>query len=87
MNFNFRIFQNTSRHLKFNPIKRRHSHQISQNVVIALRDIDAGEELLGNYITYSKTYDEDGWKEMVQDLIRQCSGGEGLVTSIEKDDQ
>ena len=67
----------------YNPIEKRHFHQLSQNTMVTRRNVTAGEELFGNYLVYTKYYDEVEWRELVKDLEQQCNGGTGLVVNIE----
>lgn len=67
---------------KFSPVIDRHLGYL-QNVVEALDDIPAGDEILDNYLAF--TSDEADWAHDVKQLREQCSGGAaGDVTSYER---
>lgn len=65
----------------FNPVIDRHLFFSGDTTI---RDIDAGEEVLDNYLAFIGS--DKCWEEDVMDLRQQCSGQttEGSVTDYEK---
>lgn len=69
---------------KYNPYKLRHIHHISSSYEIALRNIQAGEELLTDYLEFQEG--QDWWPE-VQELKQLCNGEiVGFITKKESSD-
>lgn len=68
----------------FNIYKDRHFPLWDCDEYTALRDIQAGEELLDNYLTYGGV---DFWEVNVLGLQEVCSGGIGLVSLYEKQEE
>ena len=67
----------------FNPFQeRRFSIEECKNLV-ALRDIEAGEELLDNYMFYGGP-NAEFFEENLTELKQVCSGGAGLVLEYEE---
>lgn len=52
----------------------------------ALRDIDAGEELLDNYLVFGGSESGEEWEDVLIELKRMCSGGVGTITQYEDSD-
>lgn len=50
----------------------------------ALRDIDAGEEVLDNYLVFGGSESGEEWEEVLIELKRMCSGGVGAITQYEE---
>jgi hypothetical protein len=50
----------------------------------ALRDIEAGEELLDNYIVFGGSESGVEWEEVLIEVKRMCSGGVGAITQYEE---
>ena len=68
----------------YHPYWERHFPLWGCNEFVALRDIEAGEELLDNYLVFGG--DEDAnWESNLQELKKLCSGGTGRITEYEKE--
>lgn len=66
----------------FDPFSERHYPAWGCSDFVALRDIEAGEELFDNYLVFGGSKTED-WLDNLQELQSVCSGGIGLVSSYE----
>lgn len=62
----------------FNPFFERHFPLEGCGDFVTLRDIEAGEELLDNYIVFGG-YDLDYFEANLAELKQVCSGGVGKV--------
>ena len=51
------------------------------SLIQPIREIHAGEEILGNYLTFSGAY--SGFKYDLEDLRKQCGGEAGLVEAYQ----
>lgn len=71
----------------YNPYNDRHYPMWSCQDERTNRKIEAGEELLYNYLGFAGTGDAN-WMEMIGDLQKWCSGGIGFVAQYDmsKDD-
>ena len=67
----------------FNPFWERHSSIEECTSLATLRDIEAGEELLDNYIFYGGPNGEY-FDENLAELKQLCSGGTGMVLEYEE---
>lgn len=66
----------------FNPVVDRHLRFHAASPDTTLRDIEAGEEILCNYLSF--TGNAEDWAKDVQDLRAQCAGqAVGEVTDYE----
>jgi hypothetical protein len=66
----------------YNPVKDRNLHMPFYGIERMLRPVNAGDEILGNYI--AMTGNPRDWEEDVLDLRTMCNGeGVGLVTEYE----
>mmetsp|Transcript_35793 Transcript_35793/g.35996 ORF Transcript_35793/g.35996 Transcript_35793/m.35996 type:complete len:82 (+) Transcript_35793:125-370(+) len=54
----------------FNPVIDRHLPHLVGGLDVALRDIEAGEEIFDNYLTLVSN--KADWKELVKGLKAQC---------------
>jgi hypothetical protein len=72
-------------HELYHPYLERHYPKWSCGEFVALRDIEAGEELLDNYLVFGGGDDIRDWEENLQELKNLCSGGTGFVTRYEAD--
>lgn len=50
---------------------------------MAIRDIEAGEELLDNYMTYAGSPGSKEFEENRQQVQAMCEGGDGVVAEYE----
>lgn len=67
---------------EYSPHKSRHIHRISTTPELALKDINAGDELFTDYLDLSVGNE---WWEEVEELKRMCNGeGVGLIEQTEK---
>ena len=66
------------------PFDERHYPQWDCQSFVALRDIEAGEELLDNYLVFGGSEDVDFWDKTLQELKDLCSGGTGTITEYEE---
>jgi len=57
--------------IPYSPVQERHLRQIMSAGDIALREIEAGEEILVNYVTFA---DPEEWIDKVKRLRDQCEG-------------
>lgn len=73
------IFPPVVLNLETNVYARRNEPLFMFNMDIAIRDIQAGEEILDNYLIY---YTEDQWEEYVTRLKVQCSSKEGAAGPV-----
>jgi hypothetical protein len=66
----------------YDPVLDRNGLEVAAMSMLAVRDINAGEELLTNYVFYTSSDDE--WYSNVLRLRRMCEGKVfGLVTQAE----
>ena len=54
----------------FNPVIDRHLPHLVGGLDVALRDIEAGEEILDNYLTLVSS--KADWKDLVKRLKEEC---------------
>jgi len=69
----------------YNPFLERHFPQYECGKFRALRDIEAGEEIYDNYLTFGGD-DLEEWEENLRDLKTVCSGGTGKIYNYEAGD-
>ena len=65
----------------YHPFYERHYASWS---FVALRDIQAGEELLDNYLPYAGGQTEENWIHGVMELKHLCTGGVGHIAKYEE---
>ena len=66
----------------YNPFSDRHYPAWECSGFVALRDIEAGEELFDNYLVFGGAKPED-WKQNAKELQSICSGGLGRIATYE----
>lgn len=67
------------------PFVERHFPPWECESLVALRDIEANDELLDNYLVFGGGKDLIYWEENLKDLKNMCSGGKGTVTDYEEE--
>ena len=67
------------------PFLERHFPQWECQSSVALRDIEANEEVLDNYLVYGGGKDLIFWDAQLQELKHMCSGGVGAITEYEEE--
>jgi hypothetical protein len=70
----------------YHPYAERQFPQWECQSFVALRDINAGEELLDNYLVFGGSEDLSSWDDNLQELKHICSGGIGSVSEYEAED-
>jgi hypothetical protein len=65
----------------FNPFQDRHFFASACDELVAITDIQPGEEILDNYLAFGGV---DWWEENVQEIQKLCSGEIGLVSEYEQ---
>jgi len=71
----------------YNPFDERHFPNWECSKFITLRDIDAGEELLDNYLAFGGGEDTKDWENNLRELKSVCSGGTGKVVMYEEEEK
>lgn len=67
----------------YNPRVARHFPLENDDVPTSLLDIDAGEELLDNYLPFGGSERLDLWESNLRLLKSICSGGTGVIFQYE----
>ena len=70
----------------YHPYRERHYPFWRCQQVQANRNIDAGEEIFYNYLTYAGNDDLD-WIESIEDLKNWCNGGIGYISQYDMEKQ
>jgi len=67
----------------YNPFEERHYPMWQCGDFVTLRDIEAGEELLDNYLAFGGGEETKDWEDNLLELKTICSGGNGKVGMYE----
>ena len=70
----------------FHPFNERHFDSKGWEDDVALRTIEAGEEILDNYLVFGGTGDVEEWELNLEELKVLCSGGVGVVSEYEDEE-
>jgi hypothetical protein len=68
------------------PYTERHYPMFQCHELRSNQNIEAGAELLDNYLRYVGGTGSDHWKESVEEIQHVCSGGKGFITEYEESD-
>lgn len=69
----------------YHPYIERQFPQWDCQGFVALRDIEAGEELLDNYLVFGGGEDVHTWDDNLKELKNMCMGGAGSVLEYEQE--
>ena len=67
----------------YNPLHERNYFTFDQEGMRSIKDIEAGEELLDNYLIFGGCHDQKDFEENLMELKNMCSGVPGAVSSYE----